>query len=247
MFLESRSANPLMNLHLFKNNRVLTFSVLAGFFMSTGYLAVVFILIMYLQGIRGLSPLDASLLLVPGYLITSVIGPWMGRLSDRYGARILATVGLLLIMVAVLIYLTLTATSDVYIILVASFVSGIGTSMFFPANSSAIMANADPEHYGAISGLARLMQNIGTLGSYVITLTIATMAVSRDVAFNIFIGTSALIGGVSVAFLGGIHASLEISFFILLVAAVLSFMRGKEDRANKRENGWKHLAIPNKV
>jgi len=236
-FLETRSDHPLMNLRLFKRNRVLSFSILASFFMSMGYLAVVFILIMYLQGIRGLSPLDAALLLVPGYIVTSLIGPWMGRLSDRYGARVLATVGLVLIMAAVLIYLTLSATSDLYIILAASFISGIGTSMFFPANSSAIMANADPEHYGSISGLSRLMQNIGTLSSYVITFTIATLAVSREVAFNIFIGTSKLIGGVSVQFLSGIHASLAISFAILFVAVILSLTRGREDRSMARGAG----------
>ena len=233
LFVEGRSTHPLMNMQLFVSNRVLSFSILAGFFMSMGYLAVVFIIIMYLQGIRGLSPLDASLLLVPGYIVTSFIGPWMGRLSDKYGARILATLGLFLIMGAVLVYLTLSVTSNVYIVLVASFISGVGTAMFFPANSSAIMANADPEHYGSISGLSRLMQNIGTLSSYVIVFTIASLAVSRMVAFNIFIGTAPLIGGVSAEFLDGIHASLEVSFFILLVAVVLSFMRGKEDRAHE--------------
>jgi EmrB/QacA subfamily drug resistance transporter len=237
-FLENRSANPLLNLHLFKYNRVLTFSVLAAFFMSLGYLGVVFILTMYLQGIRGLNPLDAALLLVPGYIVTSLVGPRMGRLSDKYGARILATGGLILIMCAVLIYLTLSAVSNVYIILVASFIAGIGTSMFFPANSSAIMANADPQHFGAISGLSRFMQNLGTLSSYVIIFTIATLAVSREVAFNVFIGTSKLIGGVSTEFLGGIHASLEISFFILLIAAILSFMRGKDDRVSHGSKEW---------
>lgn len=228
--IEARSKNPLMNLQLFKSNHVLTFSVLASFFMSIGFLGVVFIIIMYLQGVRGLSPLDASLLLVPGYLITAAVGPYMGKQSDRHGARILATIGLILMMLTVAIYMTLTATSSLYIILVASFISGLGTSMFFPANNSAVMANAEPSHYGSISGLLRLMQNIGTLSSYVIVLTVASLAISRQTAFSIFLGTSTLIGHVSSEFVNGIHTALAISLVILFIAAVLSFSRGGGDR-----------------
>ncbi len=230
LFTERMSRNPMMNFRLFATNRVLTYSILATFFMSLGYLAVVFIIIMYLQGIRGLNPLDASLLLIPGYIISSISAPYMGRLADRHGARILATLGLALMMATVLIYTTITATSSLYVILAASFVSGIGIAMFFPANSSAIMANADREHYGSISGLTRLMQNVGTLCSYVVTLTVASLAVPRAVAFEVFLGTSKLIGGVSADFLDGIHTSLLISLAMLLIAAVLSYMRGADDR-----------------
>ncbi len=234
--VEIRSKSPLMNLGIFKGNRVLTYSILATFFMSLGYLGVVFIIIMYLQGVRGLNPLDASLLLTPGYIITAIVGPKMGRLSDTHGARIIATVGLILMMATVAIYLTLTATSSLYIILVASFISGIGVSMFFPANMSAIMANAQREHYGSISGLSRLMQNIGTLASYVIILTVASLAVSRPIAFSIFLGTSKLIGGVSTAFITGIDAALVLSIIVLFIAAVLSYARGKENRAAIKGN-----------
>ncbi|MCL4364759.1 MFS transporter [Candidatus Marsarchaeota archaeon] len=237
-FGEKKSRNPMMNLGIFRSNKILTYSILATFFMSLGYLAVVFIIIMYLQGIRGLSPLDASLLLIPGYIVSSISAPYMGRLADRHGARILATLGLALMVITVLIYSTLTATSSLYIILAASFVSGIGIAMFFPANSSAIMSNADREHYGSISGLTRFMQNIGTLCSYVITLTVASLAVPRAVAFEVFLGTSKLIGGVSADFLDGIHASLLISLAILIIAAALSYMRGGSRKNAGSINRW---------
>lgn len=229
-FIESRSENPLMNLHIFKNNRVLSFSVLASFFMSMGYLAVIFIIIMYLQGVRGLSPLDASLLLVPGYIISSFTSPYMGRLSDKYGARLLATGGLLLLVATTFVYFSLGAASSLYLILIASAIGGIGASMFFPANSSAIMANTNPEHYGSTSGLSRLMQSLGILFSFVIILTIASAAMTRQVAYQVFIGTSKLIGGVSTAFIKGMQASLAASIVLLLIAALLSYMRGRESR-----------------
>jgi MFS family permease len=56
--------------------------------------AVLFLVIMYLRGPRGLSPIHASLLLVPGYVFGSVVGPYAGRLADRRGPVLPATAGL---------------------------------------------------------------------------------------------------------------------------------------------------------
>ncbi|VVB96466.1 Major Facilitator Superfamily protein [uncultured archaeon] len=104
----------------------------------------------------------------------------MGRLSDRFGTRGIATAGTALMCFAILMYMTLTISSDYSIIISASIISGIGGAMFWPANSSAVMSNAHHEHYGSISGLLRLMTNVGTLGSFVISITAATVAISRS-------------------------------------------------------------------
>jgi EmrB/QacA subfamily drug resistance transporter len=233
LFWESRTASPALDLRAFRN-RVLSASIFAAFFQSLGFLSVTFLIIMYLQGIRGLDPFLAALLLTPGYIISSFLSPYMGRLSDRFGARGIATVGILLMCVSILTYMTLTTSSDYSIIILASIISGIGGSMFWPANSSAVMSNAHHEHYGSISGLLRLMTNIGTLGSFVIAITAATVAISRSTAFSVFIGTSKLIGGVSEEFLSGIHAALLACMGILIIAGILSLARGKEDRQSKR-------------
>jgi EmrB/QacA subfamily drug resistance transporter len=233
IFWESRTASPALDLHAFRN-RVLSASIFASFFQSLGFLSVTFLIIMYLQGIRGLDPFSASLLLTPGYVVSSFLSPYMGRLSDRFGARGIATAGIVLMCIAILIFMTLTLSSNYYIIILASIITGIGGAMFWPANSSAVMSNAQHEHYGSISGLLRLMTNIGTLGSFVITITAATVAIPRSTAFSVFIGTSKLIGGVSNAFLSGIHAALLTCLVILMVAGILSLARGEEHRQSKR-------------
>ncbi|EQB67781.1 MAG: self-defense gene tcr3 related protein, partial [Thermoplasmatales archaeon A-plasma] len=210
--------------------RILTFSIMASFFQSLGFLAVVFIIIMYLQGIRGLSPFYSSLLLLPGYVVGSIMGPEFGKLTDRIGSRIPATSGLAMMGISVLVYSTLTATSSLYIVLVASFLTGLGSSMFFPANNSAVMANSPKELYGLSSGFLRTMANIGMLGSFVVAISIASISVPRYVAFQVFAGLGKLLGNVSTAFMGGIHAALYVSLGILTVAAIFSLVRGKENR-----------------
>ncbi len=71
------------------------------------------------------------------------------------------------------------------------------------------------------------------IGSYVLMITVAAASISRQQAFSVFLGTSNLIGGVSQAFLQGIHAALLVSFVVLLIAAVMSWYRGKEEIQKK--------------
>lgn len=198
---DHRLPNSLIDYQALKN-KILRIAIVSAFFLSIGYFAVVFLVIMYLQGIRGLSPLDASLLLVPGYVAGSFPGPIRGRLSDRYGSRGLATLGVFFLALAMVVYLTMTITSSLYIVLIASAISGIGPSMFFPASNSAVMANARQGGDGSISGLLRTVQNIGLVGSYVLAISVAASPVPRHGAFEVFIGTSSLSRGVSSAFLG---------------------------------------------
>jgi len=227
IFYELQQKNPMIDLHIFEE-RVLRYSLLAGFFMSLGYLSVVFLVIMYLQGVRGLSPLDASLLLIPGYVVGSLLSPFMGKLSDRYGARIIATGGIVAVEIAVLLYMTLRSDSSLYIVLIASTISGLGTSMFFPANNSAVMKRAHSGSYGSLSGLLRTLQNVGVLGSFVIAISVASACVPRSVAFDIFIGTTNLTGAIAGEFIVGIDSAFIVSMVILAIAGAMSFVRGKD-------------------
>jgi MFS family permease len=226
---DSRIDNSLIDFEALKI-KVLRNAILSAFFTSIGYFSVIFLVIMYLQGIRGLDPLNASLLLVPGYVAGSFLGPIMGRLSDKYGSRDIATIGIFFLAAAILIYLTMTVSSPLYLVLIASAVSGMGTSMFFPANNSAVMANARAGSYGSISGLLRTVQNIGLVGSYVLAISVAAASIPRQVAFEVFIGTNTLSGGVSQAFIYGIDHAFYASIVILVIAGILSFIRGKDVR-----------------
>ena len=226
---DRRIKNAMIDFEAFKS-RVLRNAIFSAFFVSIGYFSVVFLVIMYLQGIRALTPLNASLLLVPGYVAGSFLGPIMGRLSDKYGSREIATMGIFFLAVAIVIYLTMNATSPLYIVLFASAVSGLGTSMFFPANNSAVMANARTGSFGSISGLLRTVQNIGLVGSYVLAISVAAASIPRQVAFEVFIGTKSLSGGVSQAFISGIDHAFYASIAILAIAGVLSIIRGRDVR-----------------
>ena len=220
---------PVLQLGILRQ-RVLAASVSASFFQGLGGFAVLFLVIMYLQGVRGLSPFDASLLLVPGYVLGGVIAPFAGRLSDRLGARTPASIGLGLQIVAFGIYSTLGTATPLAVVVVAALANGIGSGFFFPANNSAVMANAPQHQYGVASGLLRTFANVGMVASFAVALLAATLAIPRAYVFAIFLGVGQLKGPLAAAFVTGMHHALELAAVLIAVALVLSLLRGKEAR-----------------
>jgi MFS family permease len=221
----------MINLKAFAN-RVLRFSLMAAFLQNIAVLAIALLLTTYLQGIRGLSPLDASLLLLPSSIMNIILAPFTGRMTDRFGSRIIATAGIACVGVSTALLLTVGLTSPYYVVALSMAVSGIGGALFYPANNSAVMANAARGSYGVVSGLYRTLQNIGTLGSYVLAISVLSLGLPRSVAYQVFIGTTEMLGGLTSSYTQGFHVALEVSLLILLVAGLMSYDRGKDTRVS---------------
>ena len=230
LVVEARHAEPMLDLSLFRVP-TMTPSLLAALLQSVANFAVLFLLIMYLQGVRGLSPLHASLLLVPGYLVGGVAGPFAGRLADRIGPVWPATAGLAVQVAALAIYAQLGTTTALAVVVVGSVVNGIGSGGFFPANNTAVMRVAPPLRYGIASGMLRTFANTGMVFSYSLAILIAARAVTRKTAFAIFVGSRTLRAPLAHAFVTGMHAALYASMAFMVGAALLSVSRGRRRRA----------------
>lgn len=230
VFTERRVKAPTINFSMFRN-RVFKNSLLASLFQGLGYMGVTFLIIMYLQGVRGFSPYYASLLLLPAYLLSGIFAPYMGRLSDKYGSRLIASSGILIMMAGVVFYIIfLGVRSSVYVVVTGALIMGLGGAFFWPSNLSAIMANVSPEMRGAASGTARLLGSLGIIGSFIIAFVAASSAIPRYLAFAIFAGTSNVIGGIGAGFVTGIHYSFVALALMLLISGIFSVTRGTENR-----------------
>jgi EmrB/QacA subfamily drug resistance transporter len=226
---EARFARaPLLDLGLLKR-RTLTASIFAAFFQATANLAVLFVVIMYLQGVRGLSPFSSSVLLVPGYIIGAGVAPFAGRSSDRHGARLIASIGLIVMAAGIFVYASLSSTSALGFVVLGSVISGIGNSTFYPSNNSEVMTAAPPGSYGVTSGLLRMFTNIGTVCSFAIALLVVSLAIPRQAAFAIFLGVRVLDPAHFGAFVSGMHAVLYVAVGFVVVALVLSVIRGRRE------------------
>jgi MFS family permease len=226
VFIERAQSEPMVNLSLFRIP-TMSPSLLAALFQGLANYAVLFLVIMYLQGPRALSPLDASLLLVPGYVIGGAIGPFSGRLADRLGPIIPATFGLAVQVVALFLYAHLGMATGLWLVVLASVVNGIGSSSFFPANNAAVMKASPKEVFGISSGMLRTFQNTGMVFSFSMAILIASRSIPRGVAFAIFVGTAKLHGHIASVFTNGLHSAFYASMAFLALAAVLSASRGR--------------------
>ncbi len=236
IFLEMRIKHPLLDLSILRS-RILTASIFAAFFQSLATFAVLFLIIMYLQGPRGLSPWNSSILLIPGYILGGVVAPLSGRLSDRVGARVVATIGLSVQIVGILIYLTFAISTSIYVVILGAVVYGSGNSAFFAPNNSAVMSSAPPKAYGVSNGLLRTMANVGMLSSFAVALLMSSLSIPRTYAFQIFLGVGKINGQLSLEYIKGMHTALLASIVMLLIAIVLSVLRGRETRNAPESKG----------
>jgi len=130
----------------------------------------------------------------------------------------------------VLAYASIGLTTALWVVVIAAILNGCGAGFFFPANNSAVMANAPPRAYGVASGRLRTLANVGMVGSFALALLAAAAAIQRAEAFAIFLGTSTLTREPAGAFVRGYRLALLTAIVPLGIALALSILRGPEAR-----------------
>jgi EmrB/QacA subfamily drug resistance transporter len=236
VLIERTRTAPMVDLSLFRIPTV-TPTLLASLFQGMANFAVLFLVIMYLQGVRDLSPLHASLLLVPGYLVGGLVGPFSGRLADRVGAVWPATAGLAVQIVALAVYSRLGVTTGLWVVVGAAVLNGVGSGGFFPANTSAVMKAAPGAQFGVASGMLRTFANVGMVFSFAVAILVAGRSIPRHLAFAIFVGTTHLSPRLAGSFTTGLHAAFFASIALMALAAVLSATRVLHRRRPARPGG----------
>jgi MFS family permease len=160
IFIEMKVKDPMFRLSLFRI-RAFAFGNLAQFLGSIGRGGLMFMLMIWFQGIwlpqHGYAfsdtPLWAGIYMIPFTLGFVVAGPISGILSDRYGARWFATGGMLLAAASYALMMTFPANFSYPPFGAVMFLSGIGGGLFASPNTSSIMNSVPARHRGAASGM----------------------------------------------------------------------------------------------
>jgi MFS family permease len=168
IFVEMKVKEPMFRLSLFRI-RAFAFGNLAQFLGSIGRGGLMFMLMIWFQGIwlpqHGYSfsdtPLWAGIYMIPFTLGFVVAGPISGMLSDRYGARPFATGGMLLAAVTYALMMTFPANFNYWPFGAVMFASGIGGGLFASPNTSSIMNSVPARHRGAASGMRVTFSSTG--------------------------------------------------------------------------------------
>ncbi|MDD1702155.1 MAG: MFS transporter [Methanoregula sp.] len=183
--IETRVEDPMFRMDLFKI-RNFAFGNAAGFLSALARGGVMIILIILLQGVwlplHGYSfestPFWAGVYMLPLTIGFVIMGPLSGIISDKYGARWISTLGMVLIGVSFLILAILPYNFDYLPFALALLVMGIGNGMFSSPNAAAIMNSVPADRRGVTSGMMSTLMNSGFVLSMGMFFTIIVVGLT---------------------------------------------------------------------
>jgi EmrB/QacA subfamily drug resistance transporter len=220
LFVERRMPSPLVDLSLL---RVPAFGMglLAALVAYAVLFGTLFLLPFYLQRVLGFDARTAGLLLTPLPVAIGVLAPVAGLVTDRLGARLPTTAGLLvagaaLLLLAVVWYKPLGLTLALLGLL------GVGLGLFTPPNNSAVMGSAPADRLGMASGVLNMTRSLGTSLGVATTGAILALALAYLTGMAVASTAEAPAAALRVA----IHATLYFLAGLSLVGALVSLARG---------------------
>jgi EmrB/QacA subfamily drug resistance transporter len=230
VLFERRAKFPVLDLSLFKI-RLFTAGNIANLLSGLAFAGLAFIMTLYFQLIRGYDPLHAGIFLIPLDATLILIGPISGTLSDRWGARGLSTLGLVIASVGFFYLSSFTTTTAYPLVAIGLVLVGFGIGLFRSPNASSVMGSVPSAERGIASGVRSTMINTSIVASIPLVLVVMSAYLPYSVLVNI-IGNVTTISGTQLTgiyvnpFLTGLQRALEIFSALILVSAIFSALRG---------------------
>src|SRR5580693_809557 len=196
--VEKRVAEPMFRLALFRI-RAFTFGTLSTFLSAVARGGLMFMLIIWLQGIwlplHGVNftdtPLKAGIYMLPLTLGMLAAGPTSGYLSDRFGARWFATGGMLGSALSFFLLLLLPIDFSFWLFALVLAMVGVSMGMFASPNRAAVMNSLPPEHRGAGGGMNQTFQNSAQVLSIGVFFTLMIVGLASNLPHTLSAGLQA--------------------------------------------------------
>jgi EmrB/QacA subfamily drug resistance transporter len=200
---ELRTQFPVVEVRLFARNKLFTFSSLAAMIHYAATFAITFLVSLYLQYIKGLSPQTAGMIIVAQPIMMAIFSPLAGKWSDHIEPRKIASLGMGL--TALGLFLLSWIGSDTGLLYITStlILLGFGFALFSSPNMNAIMSSVEKRYLGIASGTVATMRLIGQMVSMAIAMVMFAVIIGRveiapenysqfircvNLSFSIFVG-----------------------------------------------------------
>jgi EmrB/QacA subfamily drug resistance transporter len=160
VLVERRVAFPSLDVSLFRDRR---FSAAVGVvgLVFFGAMGTLFFIAFYLQLVRGYSPLESGLLMVPFAAAQLVFAPRSAAMVRRYGPKVVCAVGMALVAVALAGYLLVGVHTPIWVVAVLFFVMGVGMANVMPPATESIMSTLPREKAGVGSAVSNTIRQVG--------------------------------------------------------------------------------------
>jgi MFS family permease len=228
---ETRAADPVVNFALFRI-RMFTWSVLSLLLVATANSMATFLMPFYLQDVLGLSPSFMGVLFLAAPVFTIACANASGRLTDRIGPRVPASIGALVTMGAFVIGLVLRTDSSWLWPTALLALTGLGSGFFNAPNQTAIIGSVPREYRGFATGMVQTLFGVGSL------LGISLAGVLLTILFRYHTGNPDMKPGSAnpAAFVASMNATYFACVTLMAGALLASLMRGR-DKVGAAEPG----------
>jgi EmrB/QacA subfamily drug resistance transporter len=242
--IERRRRVPMVDFGFFRARTFVGANAVA-FIVSFTMLAMFFFLALYMQNIRGYTPLAAGIRFLPSTALVIVMGPLAGRLADRVGPRPLMTLGLLVVSGA-LFWLSHLSVSSGYLSLLPGFMlMGMGIGLTMSPMSTAAMNSVEQNKAGVASGILSQNRMVGgtfgvavtgalvsSLGGAKIAELLPRLPASARAQLTDSLGSGGVLQGVPpraveathVAYVYALQSGLRMGAAVALLGAVLAWV-----------------------
>jgi len=220
LWWESRVPEPMLRLQLFQI-RPYSAAVLAALcgFIALG--ANLYIIPFFLQQLLGYPPEQAGLILLAGPLTLSIVAPVGGFLSDKIGARWIASSGLLIASAGYFAFSYLQADWTWHDVVWRSAVVSLGFGLFQSPNSSSALNSAPLSDRGIASSMIAFMRNLGFVAGISLAAAI-WYSLRNQYAVSRSVSPESVVAQVS-----GMHYAYLVMSGLVLLGALISLSRGK--------------------
>jgi EmrB/QacA subfamily drug resistance transporter len=210
---ELRIDYPVLEIDLFRHNTVFALSNLAALINYAATFAVGFLLSLYLQKVRGLAPQDAGLVLIAQPVVQALVSPLAGKLSDRSEPRTVASLGMAITFLGLVLLVFLDETTPMRVVIGCLAVLGLGFGIFSSPNTNAIMGAVERRFFGVAGAMVGTMRHVGMMVSMGLVMTVlAVLMGSAEIGSQnqaLFLESMRISFGLfAVLCFGGIFASL---------------------------------------
>ncbi len=232
VLIEQRVPHPIIDGVLLRS-RVFLSANLSLILSFLALFAVSFMLPFYLEELRSYSTLEAGLLLTPLPLTIAVIAPFSGALADRIGTRWLASTGLAIACIGLILISQLNAQSTTIDIIWRLVFTGLGQAIFQSPNNSALMGAAPPGHQGSASGFLATGRVVGQSVSVALAGAIFTSLGGATAGVLLVLNqahptlSTEQIISLQQTFARGFHAAFLVCAGIAAIGVFTSLVRGK--------------------
>lgn len=219
---------PLLEMRIYKYPMFALSSVIS-ISLSMSMFSAMILMPIYIQTIKGISPINSGLLMLPGALIMGMMSPITGRLFDKWGAKVLAIPGLSLVVITTFLFSQLTLDTSYWQIMIIYSVRMLGIALVMMPVMTNGLNTLPMKAYPHGTAINNTLQQVsGAIGSAFLITLMNTR--TESAAADLMASGTAPENIVNMAMLEGINFSFFISTFIALTALLLALFIKKPQR-----------------